>query len=207
MFTWVCPTCGRELDVATKDCPNCSGQQPAADAPPAPPEPPQRPAMQPPAPAPPPVTPPRSPLWIGGAAALAVVLALSTWFLLRGRSAERRGGLLLETPGAAAVEDLPVPPAFASIEIAGIRPFYDDRNRAQVRAVIINHAERETEDLALSVALRPRQAPPGSPPLARFQVKIPVLKPGASREIQVPLEAFGTLAALPGWRDLRADFE
>jgi hypothetical protein len=194
MFTWVCPTCGRELDLSTKECPDCTGKPVAAVPPPpvaytAPPE--------------PAAAPGQSRLLLAGIALLALAALFVGWAMLRSRTTEPAAKLAAPE----AVAESPADSPYASVEISGLRPFYDAKNQPQVHAVVINHAAQEIPGVSIRVALRPRRAPAGAPPLARFLVKIPVLKAEASQEITVPLEAFGTLAALPAWRELRADFE
>ena len=199
MFTWVCPTCGRELDLSTKECPDCTGK-PAAGATPPPLSPAPVAYTASPEPA---AAPGQSRLLLAGIALLALAALFVGWAMLRGRSAEPA----VKPAAPEAVSEPAADSPYASIEISGLRPFYDVKNQPQVHAVVINHGEQEIQGMSLRVALRPRRAPAGAPPLARFLVKIPALKAEASQEITVPLEAFGTLASLPPWRELRADFE
>lgn len=211
MFTWVCPNCGKEWDVAVKECPECRDRA-AAGAQTAPPA------------AEPEVVPETPPggfrFWILLIAGALVGVALLV-FWVRYRAAHpsaapepaAKGGAKLSTPSLPPPE--PVPEAGQSssvsardVEVAGVRMSYDAQNKAQVRALIINHGDEPLERATLTVTLRPGSSAPGSPPLARFEVKIasPV-KPGDSREIKAPLETFATLAAMPRWGDLRADVE
>ena len=57
MFTWICPTCGKEVPPSMSECPNCAPKvaapPPQPQAAPAPPPPPQQ--MAPPPPPPPPL--------------------------------------------------------------------------------------------------------------------------------------------------------
>jgi hypothetical protein len=163
---------------------------------------------------PPPAAPParfsnRTRLIVGGVGFL-VLAALMFWAIARNRTPDLDRPATLESVGPAGSGgpgELPAASPYSGLEIAGIRLFYDDRDRAQARVIVINHGENEMNDLALTVALRPRQSAVTTPPLGRFSVKIPSLAPGASREVQVPLEAFGTLVSFPAWRDIRADLE
>jgi hypothetical protein len=186
MFTWVCPSCGREYDLATKQCPQCTGQ--AAG----------------PSPRPRPVSNVR--FWaVIGASTAVVVIFLVAWSRYRAHQPAPRAAapkIELERPVEAPA---PVRP----IEVAGVRLSYDDQNRAQVRAVVVNHGEEVlTTGTSLRVALRPAQAAPGSPPLAYFTVKLTsALAPGDSRDVRAPLDALATLAAIPPWQQLRVDIE
>ncbi len=199
MFTWVCPACGKELDVSIRECPNCGGR--AAEAPAAPPA--------------------RSNLrfWLGlaGGAVLGVCgLVLLVRYQGRPRSAApetKAAPAVQANPAPSSGQELPAPakadaaPAFLDfIEVAGIRTFYDDRNKPQVRALVVNHGDESLTGLALTVTLRPRQSAADAPPLARFTFKLGSdVKPGVSQEIQAPLESFATPAAMPHWREIRAD--
>lgn len=186
MFTWVCPSCGREYDLATKQCPECVGQVAGSS--------------------PPPSRVSNLRFWaVIGAAAAAVVLCLVAWSRYRAHQPAPRAAapkIELERPAEAPAPTRP-------IEVAGIRLSYDDQNRAQVRAVVVNHGEEVlTTGTSWRLALRPAQAAPGSPPLAYFTVKLTsALAPGDSREVRAPLDALATLAAIPPWQQLRVDIE
>jgi hypothetical protein len=185
MFTWVCPTCGREYDVATKECPPCT----AAGAAPS-----SRPSGW-------------SNLRFWGAVALAlaaVVLAAFAWTRWRARRPPPPAGPKIELRRPA---EPPPPPR--PIEVSGIRLFYDAQNRPQVRAVVINHGDEQlNKGSSLRVALRARESPAGSPPLAYFTAKLDAtIQPGDSREVRAGLDALATLAAIPPWQQLRVDIE
>jgi hypothetical protein len=182
MFTWVCPTCGREYDVATKECPQCA----AAGAGPS--------SRQ------------RSlsnlRFWAAVTAAIAaVVLVAFVWARFRARRPPPQAGPKIELQRPA---EPPPPPR--PIEVSGIRLFYDAQNRPQVRAVVINHGDEPlNKGASIRVALR---ATPGAPPLAYFTVKLDAtIQPGDSREVRAGLDALATLAAIPPWQQLRVDIE
>ncbi len=201
MFTWVCPSCGKELDLDVKECPNCAGahaqrEQPAVPAP-----------------------QPRSDLrfWLVLAAAtVAGVIALVFFVRYQARRPPREvpAKITFDQPSASKAPEPPpesassAPSQLSDIEIAGIRMSYDSQEKPQVRAVVINHSDEVLLNVSLAVVLRPAQAAADSPPLARFTVKVtPAIKPGESREVKAPLEALATLAAMPPWQKLRADVE
>jgi hypothetical protein len=187
MFTWVCPTCGREYDVATTECPNCANLPG-----------PKRVRVA--------EGGPGRRFWLllgAGTAAAIAVIALLAYIRSRPAAAPEKSRVELQRPAGASFQEPP-----RQIEVAGIRTFYDAGGKPQVRAVVVNHSEEGLRDLSLTVTLRPVQSAAGSAPLARFNVRISgEIKSGASREIQAPLEAFGTLASLPPWHQLRADLE
>ncbi len=198
MFTWVCPSCGKEWDVAVKECADCAAakrDRPQAALP-----------------------QPRSDLrfWLLlGAAALIGIVAVVSLVRYQARRPPREATparVVLEQPSAPKNPE-PVPESASNapgsdIEVAGIRMSYDSQDKPQVRAVVINHSAEEMLNVNLAVTLRPAQAAPDSPPLARFTLKVsPGIKPGESREVKAPLEALATLAAMPSWQKLRADVE
>lgn len=184
MFTWVCPTCGREYDLATKQCPHCSGPSaPAASGP--------RPVSN-------------LRFWLTVALATGAIVAASVaWSRYRAHRPPPKAAPKIELQRPAE----PPPPA-RPIEVSGIRLSYDAQNRPQVRAVVTNHSEEQLpRGASFRVALRPIQAP-GSPPLAYFTAKLDAtIQPGDSREIRAPLDALATLAAMPPWHQLRVDLE
>jgi hypothetical protein len=186
MFTWVCPTCGRELDLATKECPDCAGR-------------PSRPAL----PARRPISNLRFWAVVGGVTALAVA-GLVIWSRHRAAQPAAPAGPRVELDRPA---EPPPPPRL--IEVSGIRMAYDARHRPQARAVIVNHGEEPlAPGTSIRVALRPSQASADSPPLGYFTIKLDAALPaGDSREVRAPLDALATLAAMPPWHQLRADIE
>ena len=185
MFTWVCPSCGAEWDLATKQCPNCAGKTAPAG----------------------PSGPPQSNLRFWASVVLgtlAVLALLYGWSRFRAHQPPPRpAGPRVELERPAFTE-----PARA-VEIAGLRMSYDARDRPQVRAVIINHSEDQiAPGTSYRVALRPVHAPPGSPPLGSFTMKLDkTLQPGESRDVRAPLDALATLAAMPPWHQIRLDIE
>ena len=234
MFTWICPNCGGAVDVAEDTCPRCAGtdSQSSAHEASATAEPVAKPTVHS-APAAPPTPLPRQPAaeGIGGAAAqseesqsaatgstafniekrhylifaggLAVAILGAIW-LSGGFS-----GLRLEDPGE--MVESPVE-TFAigvrgPIEVSGIRPYYDEDFQMHVRAFVANHSKEE-QSVALRVQLRVREASKQAPPIATFEVIIgSPLPPNGGQEIDVRLQAMGSLQSLPRWDELRVDLE
>jgi len=214
MFTWECPKCGREVDIAEEICPDCdapeekaSGKAPAARSVesrvPEPaaarlPEPSRsdhtavqserRTAMS--------ISPGQFAL-VG----IVMLVAILGAVYVAEPSLFQFGGSESEEEIAAAA-----PPGVGSIEIAGVRAWYNDDYEPQVRALVINHGEDPQQNVDLRVMLRPRAAPPNSPPLALFDVRITDGLPAlASKEIETSLDASGTLAAFPDWSELQLE--
>ncbi len=93
------------------------------------------------------------------------------------------------------------------VEVSGIRPYYDDEYQAHVRAFVANHS-RDPVSVAVHARLRVRAASPESPPLATFEIVVPNPIPGnEGTEIDVPLQAMGSLASFPPWEEMRVDLE
>ena len=218
MFTWICPNCGKDVDVAQKTCPRCAaaGESPGeaatetATAPP-PPAPAERRLRQEAAPRQSrPAAPkkslssldvrPRHLLLFGAALLLAVGAAVQL---------SRPGLLRLEAVAEPAEESVQTfsRGAQGPLEVAGIRPYYTDEHQTKVKAFVANHSD-EGASVALRVLLRHRQAADNAPPLGAFDIVLPEpLEARGAMEIDTGLEAMGSLQSLPPWREIRVDVE
>lgn len=93
------------------------------------------------------------------------------------------------------------------IEVSGIRPYYTDEYQMRVLAFVANHSKQE-RSVALRVYLRVREASRQAPPLASFDVVVGnPLAPNGGQEVDVDLQAMGSLQSLPPWDELRVDLE
>ncbi len=203
MFTWECPKCGREVDVAEQECPHCNEQfnkasaDDTADRLPRLVEHPDAPAPQ-----------SRTAFTIQP-----TQLALFFVILIGAVLA----AVYLSRPDMLAVDDVSLlggasPPAElgrafeGSIEIAGIRYFYDDEIKPRVRAVVINHGENEKSGVELTVELRTLEAAADAMPLATFAIRLAEPLAGrSSTEIETELTTAATIQAMPSWERLRVD--
>ena len=203
MFTWECPECGREVDVAKKECPNCKAQfnktstEDTAD---------------------------RLPRLVEheDAAAAPAVRAftvqpthLALFFVVL--IAAILGAVYIARPDMLHVDEVPLlssnePPrelgrAFeGSLEVAGIRYFYDENIKPKVRAVIINHSDEEKNGVELRVELRTLEAKEDSSPLAMFDINLDKALPArGSADIETDLTTSATIQAMPSWERLRVD--
>lgn len=231
MFTWDCPKCGKELDIATTVCPECGFTEatpveepaprpaarlaaqppvppPAAQAPVAPP------AAAPPLPPPAAYQPPPAPHALSIPARPLIMLSLVLAAAIGGFLYYNHSQTLKQATGLAleSVPDDPIEMQDASgesvsgLEVVGIRTWYDDQSKPKVRAVVVNHGDEGVPKVGLSVQLRPREATRNAPPLASFEVRLTdVLGPRESKEIETDLVALGTLASLPHWSKVRID--
>ena len=222
MFTWECPTCGRELDIAESECPHCTKKAKAAaiavaaenvaapakrppedhaEAPHLPPA--QRAAArrrQPP------------PAWgmqgkqVAIFAVLAVVAVVAAVYFAR-PDLFRRAPLLQDVPLAEGAGDSGSA-YLGEIEVAGVRTWYDADYKPKVNAVVINHSESPQASVVLQVELRTREASAGDTPLATFEIRLDSeLGPREARDVQADLNAMGTLASLPPWHRMRVDLQ
>jgi hypothetical protein len=196
MFTWICPTCGRELPLSDNECPDCAGRQKGAAAGPAPP-------AQPPAVAQP-VSRRGLPGWLTTLIVAGGLIALGAVFFLYLPSQKQKGApapdVTLEKPGAAAPH-----PLSRHVEVVGIRITEDASNKAKVRFLVVNHSGAEIADLAGRVLLRATADKPDAPPLCVFSFKVPALGPYEAKDVNTNVQMKLRPYELPDWQFLRAE--
>lgn len=222
MFTWECPTCGREIDIADSECPHCSKKAKAsstavATESPAAAE--RRPEAQraatphlPPAQrAAAPRRPPASSWGMQGKqmavfAVLAVIAIVAAVYFARPDLFR----------GARQVEETALPEGagesgsahLGDIEVAGVRTWYDPDFKPKVSAVVINHGESPQANVSFKVDLRTREGSTADTPLASFEIRLDTpLAAREARDIQADLTAMGTLTSLPPWHQMRVDLQ
>lgn len=199
MFTWVCPDCGAEVDVAEKSCPRCKANstEDIAD---------------------------KLPIAKGSSDsaskptqfslrpthlalfAVALIASVALAFYL-----SRPRGLVLEDIPEDAIAEPTVTGGSGvaeQIEITGLRFRYDDDFTPLVQAVVINHSNSELQGVKLAVKLNTAAAPADASPLGTFEVVLdePLGQQG-SAEIEATMVMAGTLAALPPPDQLRVEVE
>lgn len=230
MFTWICPTCGREVPPAYDACPDCaarakSGQAPAevgaAPVPPpvpataAPPPPaPYAPPYMPPAVAPPPAyyaaPPQRAPLptWL-----LAILFSLA--FIGLGAGVYWlvqyfRGG---SQAAASAVETVPVKgpakqhPLQKYVEVTGIRFVQAAHKDTEARFLVVNHSGADIADLAGTVNIWGRTAKSEEEAAGNFSFKVPALGPYESKEVTAPVTTKLKVYELPDWQNVSTEVQ
>jgi hypothetical protein len=203
MFTWVCPECGAEVDVAEKSCPRCqtkfevnSAEDTAEKLPR---------LKEPPDPAPKP-----APFSLRPAQAALFVVAVIAAVGLVGYLSQPRGLVLEGLPEDAIAEpELTGGSGFAGpIEVTGLSFRYGDQFIPLVQAVVINHSNRELHGVRLAVKLNTVDAPVDASPLATFEVSLEEpLGEQASAEVESTMLIAGTIAALPSTDRLRVEVE
>ena len=236
MHTWVCPQCGSAVGVSDETCPRCSarGHEVRETAPPAPP-PKRNPvrkvrrasasraamgdrgeAFN-----------LRRAHYLSFAGAVVASILVAVWMSggcagLRLEEvpdeAESSGSPFLHAVGAiCAALGVPtdgVSPVATfgigvrgSIEVSGIRPYYDADKQMHVRAFVANHSQGE-QSVALRVLLRVPEAGDQAPPLGAFDlVTVDPLSPADGQEFDVEFNAMGTLQSFPVWSQIRVDLE
>jgi len=232
MFTWICPTCGREVPPAYDACPDCaarekSGQAPAGStaAPSAPPPtapaayPPQAPYAPPtaslPAVAPPPayyaVAPQRAalPTWL-----LTILFALA--FIGLGAGVYWlvqyfRGGS--QAAASAPVETVPVKgqakqhPLQKYVEVTGIRFMQSPNKTTEARFLVVNHSGAEIADLAGTVNIWGRTAKSEEEAAGNFNFKVPALGPYESKEVTATVITKLKVYELPDWQNVSPEVQ
>lgn len=232
MFSWICPKCGHEVPPAYAECPNCASAEeeaaPAAEEAPAGEEAAataeQAPAAPPPVPPPPvafsslvvpaPVAPPAPassrvavPGWL-----LSVMFALV--FIVIGLTVivvrQVRQPAPAPVPSKAAqiesVEAIPTAqsdPEFKDLELIGFRLTEDEKQKAFVQFVVVNHSGADLGQIGakaelMTVTARDKQA------VGTFEFKVS-LGPYESKDVRAPLETKLRVYELPDWQFLRAE--
>lgn len=217
MFTWICPKCGKEVPPAYSECPNCV---PAAAVPPAA----QPPAEQIPQPVPPQAFAPAAavpvsrppvahrpghvsvPGWLLSlliGAVLIIVVGLTLFALRKSpdtAAAPAAASAPLEAPGPAAAGTSAV---LRNVELTGLRLIEDDKHKAFVQAVIVNHSAADLGELRAKVNLH-SAAKQAQQPVGSFTFKAS-LGPYESKEVKAPLTTTLRVYELPDWQFLRAE--
>lgn len=225
MFSWICPDCGAEVEASSDVCPSCSARGSSAsdsapvgsdkDAAEVPSEPPALVAS--PVSESPRQRPQGSSVESGlhlekrhlviFAVGLLLAVLVAVW--AAGDPTGLFSGLGLEDPDGTEVSPVET---FSigvqgAVEVSGIRPYYDEDFQTHVKAFVANHSS-EPQSVALRVMLRVREATQQAPPLATFKIVIPdPIGPNGGTEIDVVLNAMGSLQSFPRWDEIRVDVE
>jgi hypothetical protein len=228
MFTWICPTCGREVPPSYDACPDCAAREKARG------EPAQAPAQTAPpspqgalaAPSAPPVYPPPAvaPLQTAQYAAPPAHAGLPTWlmailfaFAFVGVGAGvyfavqyfRGGTQAASTPveTVTAKNQLKQNPLQKYVEVSGIRFVETPRHETEARFVVVNHSGADIADLAGTVNIWGRTAKSEEEAAGSFSFKMPSLKPYESKEAVAPLSTKLKPYELPDWQNLSAEVQ
>ncbi len=218
MFTWICPTCGREVPPSYDACPDCAAKQKSGAQPP-PPDP------AGPPPAPPAYTPPTvAPVAPAHYAAPAPHAGLPTWvlailfaFAFLGVGAGvyfvvnyfRGGTQAASTPVANVPSKTPGKPNPLQkyVEVSGIRFVENARHQIEARFVVVNHSDADITDLGGTVNIWGRTAKSEEEAAGTFSFKVAALKPNESTEAAAPLSTKLKVYELPDWQNVSAEVQ
>jgi hypothetical protein len=225
MFTWECPKCGREIDIAKTACPNCDPGEPAPSD--------LRQPTSVPLPSPEkeladlvrsvPVEKPRQAFtltprqWLifafalVAAVGLAVYLAEPELFGFDRLQTQVQGWFQSEPAEAPGI------PSVDPVEVAGLRLWRQD-DKLKLRAVLVNHSDLTQKRVVLELRLYDIDRKPvidpkteralDPEPFAAFIVSLQDELPSLeSREVQAEIEAApaADAPALPRWDRIRAE--
>jgi len=213
MFTWICPTCGREVPPSYAECPDCAAKAkagaaaPGADSAPASP-PATAVAAAPPAPNSIQVPPPRPPQAAVPTWLLAVLFALAfaavgggIYWLVHYFGSRTQASVTAPTPDAP-----PVLPAGAKesaiqkyIEVSGIRFQESPKDATLARFLVINHSGADITDLAATVQIWARAGKTEEAD-GTFSFKLPSLGPYESKEAVAAVTTKLKVYELPDWQ-------
>lgn len=218
MFNWVCPECGRTVDLSEKECPSCSAVQPDGDAAPSPaaaPAVPARPAK------PRPARDVVHPVSATPRPHAFAIRASHVWIFLLAVLAAIGGALYLAKPDLLQLDrlaawlpsDRPEPPPAppGPIEATGVRVWIDEENGPQARALLVNQAAIPQRGIQATVRLRSAdpELPPEQTALGEFRLVYEgELEPRASVELDAPLRLEDGITELPPrhWILIDVDF-
>jgi len=93
------------------------------------------------------------------------------------------------------------------IEVTGFRISEDEKQRAQVQFLVVNHSAADISDLAGTVYLTTSESKPGDEPVLKFDFKTANLGPYESIEFKTVVHTKLRAYELPDWQFLRARVE
>jgi hypothetical protein len=208
MFTWICPTCGREVPPSYTECPDCAEKQnkPAEAAPAPTPEAPQAaPAIQAKPYMPPPPRP-GIPTW-----ALTILFAFAIFGVVAGVywlvGAAKSGKPTAAVESPAAKPGAKVNPYQKYIEISGVRFLEDMKKKTpQIRFILVNHSNADIPGLSGNVTVwgRTRNSEEDAAGTFTFTTD---LKAYESKDMTVPLNTKLKIYELPDWQNVSTDVQ
>jgi hypothetical protein len=228
MFTWICPQCGREVPPAYNECPDCTGKQAGATAPPqqaqpqgpaaivmtAPPQQAAQPAERWPRAIPPEPKGIAVPPWLMSIVFAILFVALGTgayfgikYFSGSGEAATGGPPAALQKASSSAGANAKASALQKYVEVVGLRLTEEPNKKPQVRFVVVNHSGAEIADLAANVNLWARTAKSDEETVGTFSFKIPSLGPYETKEMSGLLTTKLRVYELPDWQNLVPDVQ
>ncbi|MFN7992176.1 MAG: hypothetical protein U0Q18_01150 [Bryobacteraceae bacterium] len=222
MFTWICPTCGREVPPSYDECPDCAARakqggtaQAGAQQPPPPPAVSEIPTAPPTAPtygAAPATLPPMAhharttamPTWLLSivfAFAFAGLGASALWLVhyLKGGDKASANAPIETVPLKGSAKEHPMQ---KYVEVMGIRFIQTPKKDTEARFVVVNHSGADITDLAGSVNIWGRTARSDEEAAGNFQFKVSSLGPNESKELTAPVNTKLKVYELPDWQNI-----
>jgi hypothetical protein len=208
MFTWICPTCGREVPPSYDECPDCAAKAKASGAP-------AEAAVQPPPPPPaaapyatPPymLPPPRAglPVWL-----LTIIFALGFlglgagvyWLVhnVHGSSQAATSAPIVDVSAKGSGQDHPLQ---KYVEVTGVRFMQNGKKQTEARFVVVNHSGADITGLAGNVNIWGRTNSSEEEAAGTFTFRVPSLGPYDSKEMTAPVSTKLKVYELPDWQNV-----
>ena len=219
MFTWICPTCGREVPPSYDACPDCAAK--AKSGAPATPE--TAPADIPAPAVPQGVLPMHQPPPHAQHTAPSSHTAVPTWLLaiLFAFAFIGLGGgvywlVHYFTGNKASATSAETIPAKVSgkehamqkyIEVSGIRFVENPKKETEARFLVVNHSGADITDLGGTVNIWGRTNRSEEEAAGTFSFKLPSLGPNESKEASAPLKTKLKVYELPDWQNISAEVQ
>ena len=235
MFTWICPTCGREVPPSQSECMNCAPKTavPTAPAPTpvvqpiAPPLPNtevkgyapapttqalvyQAPVYQAPVAYAPPAVPPAPglPPWLITLMVFGGLLGLgAAFYFLYLPSSKKEVETVAATPTAETAAAPKANPMVKQLELTGVRILEDARQKLQVRMIVINHSAADMGEVKMKVTLTSGSGTGPSTIIGTFPVTVSDLGPMEAKEAKGSIATKLRAYELPDWQFLKATAE
>jgi hypothetical protein len=94
------------------------------------------------------------------------------------------------------------------VEVVGFRVTEDEKQKAQVEFVVVNHSGAEIADLGGTVALKAVASNADQEPVASFSFKLKTsIGPFEAKDLKLPIQTKMRAYELPDWQFLKADVQ
>jgi hypothetical protein len=137
-------------------------------------------------------------------AATFIILGLTALLVFRqpAKEASASASAPLEAPPAATIAVQPLK-EFKNVELTGLRLTEDDKQKAMVQCVVVNHSGADLGDISARVDLKAVTSKEQEP-VGTFSFKVS-LGPYESKDLKAPLTTKLRVYELPDWQFLRAE--
>jgi hypothetical protein len=93
------------------------------------------------------------------------------------------------------------------IEVTGFRVSENEKQKAQVDFVVVNHSGADIPDLGGTVTLKAVASNADQEPVATFEFKLKSLGPYEAKDMKLPIQTKMRAYELPDWQFLKADVQ